>query len=316
MKPSTEQMLGLYKMMVRSRAFEEMVAEQVQKGHVPCSWMSGIGQEGTMAALCQLRSDDHMTYTHRGAYSFISRGSEPSRLLAELFGKSTGYCKGKGGRHIADLEHGVMGKSGAIGSHAPIAVGMATAIQIRGGDQVVISLFGDGTSNRGTTHSALNTSALWKLPIVWICENNGYAGAIPSADFTTFKAASDMAAAYGIPGISIDGNDPLTVYAVAGEAITRARKGAGPTLIELKTYRVGAFAIGAKDLRDPEEIMAWKQRDPIERLRRQLLEMDLLSEQLIASIDQEARIEMDSAVRFAEESPFPNPEDAYQDLYA
>ncbi len=316
MQPSPEQMLKLYTQMVRSRAFEEVAISQVYEGKIPSSWMSGIGQEGSMGALCQLRPDDYITYTHRGAYSFICRGSDPGRLLAELFGKRTGYCKGKGGRHIADLVHGVFGKSGTIGGHAPIAVGLATALQIRGGDQIVMSLFGDGASNRGTTHESMNMAAVWKLPIVWLCENNGYAGMSPVSMSTAATNIADLAGSYGIPGASVDGNDVLAVFEAAEAAIRRARAGEGPSLIEAKTYRVRAFAEGVVDARDPEEVEAWKQKDPIESFRRRLLERGILTEEQVARIQEDAQKEMETARAFADESPFPEPEEAFDDLYA
>jgi pyruvate dehydrogenase E1 component alpha subunit len=313
---STQQLLKLYTLMVRSRAFEEMAASQVGEGKIPGSWMSGIGQEGTVGAVGQLRPDDAITYTHRGAYCFLCRGCDPRKLLAELFGKSTGYCKGKGGRHIADLEHGVFGKSGSIGGHAPIAAGLATAVQIRGGDQIVMSLFGEGTSNRGTTHSSMNMAAVWKLPIVWVCENNGYCGSVPASRFTAVTDIADMAPAYGMPGVSVDGNDVLAVFDAAHRAIGRARAGEGPSLIELKTYRVRPFSETGTDLRDPKEIETWKRKDPIEAYRRRLLDRGVLTEEQVTSIEADAQGEMRAARVFAEESPFPEPDAALEDLYA
>jgi len=315
-EPSTEQMIKLYTDMVRSRAFEELVISLVPQGKIPSTWMSGIGQEGIVAAVGQLRRDDYITYTHRGAYCFICRGMDPSRLLAELYGKRTGYCKGKGGRHIADLEHGVFGKSGTIGGHAPIAVGLATAIRIRGGDQIVMSFFGDGASNRGTTHESMNMAASWKLPIVWVCENNSYAGLGPASMSTAVSDIADMAASYGMPGVSVDGNDVLAVFEVTQHAVDRVRAGEGPSLVELKTYRVRPFAEGVVDPRDPHEVEAWKRRDPIEAFRRRLLERGILSEELVARIQEEAELEMQAAQAFAEESPFPEPDEAFEDLYA
>ena len=316
MEPSTEQMVKLYTQMARSRAFEEMVISLVPAGKIPSTWMSGIGQEGSVGAVGQLRPDDYITYTHRGAYCFICRGMDPGKLLAELYGKRTGYCKGKGGRHIADLEHGVFGKSGTIGGHAPIAVGLATAIQIRGGDQVVMSFFGDGASNRGTTHESMNMAAVWKLPLVWVCENNGYAGLSPISMSAAVSDIADIAGSYGTPGVSVDGNDVLAVFEAAQQAIGRARAGEGPSLVEVKTYRVRSFAEGTVDPRDPQEVEAWKQRDPIEAFRRRLLERGILTEGQVARIQDEAQREMQAAQTFAEESPFPDPEEAFEDLYA
>jgi len=316
MEPSTQQLLEIYTNMVRSRAFEELIISLVPQGKIPSTWMSGIGQEGTVGAVGQLRPDDYVTYTHRGAYCFICRGMDPRRLLAELYGKRTGYCKGKGGRHIADPEHGVFGKSGTIGGHAPIAVGLATAIQIRGGDQVVMSFFGDGASNRGTTHESMNMAAVWKLPIVWVCENNGYAGLSPASFSTAASDIADIATSYGMPGVSVDGNDVLAVFEAAQQAVGRARAGEGPSLVELKTYRIRSFAEGLVDSRDPHEVEAWKQRDPIEAFRRQLLEQGVLTEETLARIQEDAQQEMQAAQSFAEESPLPDPEEAFEDLYA
>jgi TPP-dependent pyruvate/acetoin dehydrogenase alpha subunit len=309
-------MLELYTQMVRSRAFEDQVVSLVPQGKIPGTWMSGIGQEAIVGALAQLRADDTITYTHRGAYYFICRGMDPGRLLAELCGKQTGYCKGKGGRHIADLEHGVFGKSGTIGGHAPIAVGLATAIQIRGGDQVTMSFFGDGASNRGTTHESMNMAATWKLPIVWVCENNGYAGLSPASMTTALTDIGGLAASYAMPGVSVDGNDVLAVFEATRQATSRAREGQGPSLVELKTYRVRAFAELVVDARDTREVESWKERDPIHAFRRRLLEAGILSDDSVSTIHQEADREMQAARDFAEGSPFPNPEEAFEDLYA
>ena len=316
MEPTAEQSVKLYTDMVRSRAFEERVISLVPKGKIPGTWMSGIGQEGIVAAVGQLRRDDYITYTHRGAYCFICRGMDPRKLLAELYGKRTGYCKGKGGRHIADVEHGVFGKSGTIGGHAPIAVGLATAIQIRGGDQIVMSFFGDGASNRGPTHESMNMAAVWKLPIVWVCENNGYAGLGPTSMSTAVSDISDIAASYAMPGESVDGNDVLAVFEATQRAISRVRAGEGPSLIELKTYRLRPFAEGVVDSRDPQEVEVWKRKDPVEGFRRQLLERGILSEESVARIAEDAEREMQAAEAFAEESPFPEPEEAFEDVYA
>jgi pyruvate dehydrogenase E1 component alpha subunit len=293
-----------------------MVKEQVLAGKIPSSWMSGKGQEGIIGALEQLRTEDYLTYTHRGAYGFIARGSDPGRLLAELFGKVDGYCQGKGGRHIADLSHGIYGKSGTIGAHATLAVGMGMAAQIRGSDQVVLSIFGDGTSNRGTTHSSITSSVVNKLPIVWLCENNGYAGAMQSNDFNPFESMDRLAEAYGMPGVSIDGNDVVKVYEQANIAIERARTGQGPALIELHTYRVEPFAFGWPDSRDVAEIEPWFEKDPLKLFEKLLLDEGVLTQEAQTSISEAISEEMNAALDFAEASEFPIPADAFKDLYA
>jgi TPP-dependent pyruvate/acetoin dehydrogenase alpha subunit len=308
--------LQLFRLMSRSRAFEELAKLQVLAGNIRSSWMSGKGQEGIIGALAQLHQDDYLTYTHRGAYAFIARGSDPARLLAELFGRVDGYCKGKGGRHIADLSHGIYGKSGTIGAHATLAVGMGIAAQIRNSKQVVLSVFGDGTANRGTTHSSMAASVVKKLPVVWLCENNNYAGAMNGKDYNPFESMDVLAEAYGMPGFSIDGNDVLEVYARAAAAIARARAGMGPSLIELNTYRVEPFAIGMPESRDEDELALWTDRDPLVAFRELLLESGILTESMLNDLQQEIDDEMNAALAFAEASDYPQPDDAFEDLYS
>jgi TPP-dependent pyruvate/acetoin dehydrogenase alpha subunit len=319
MELAAAQLLEMYRNMVRSRAFEELVIELIPQWKIPGSWMSGIGQEGIVGALSTLTEADYLTYTHRGAYYFLTRGSDPGRLLAELYGKRTGYCGGKGGRHIADTAHKLFGKSGTIGGHAPLAVGMATAVQIRGEAAVVMSFFGDGASNRGTTHESMNLSALWRLPVVWVCENNGWAGMTPVSLGTAVTDISELAGSYAMPGRSVDGNDVLAVYQATHQAVAHARAGEGPSLIELKTYRIREFAEAGPfptGFRDPQEIESWRRRDPIDRFRSELLRRGVLTDELVEEIAREAEAEMRAAERFAEESEFPAPEDAFTDLYA
>jgi pyruvate dehydrogenase E1 component alpha subunit len=319
MEPTSKKLLEIYTNMVRSRAFEELVISTIPEGKIPAGWMSGVGQEGVVGALSTLRGDDYVTYTHRGAYYFICRGSDPRRILAELYGKRTGYSRGKGGRHIADTEHKLFGKSGTIGGHAPIAVGLATAVQIRGEDSVVMSFFGDGTSNRGTTHESMNLASVWKLPLVWVCENNGWAGSTPSSMCTAYRDVADLAGSYSIPGQTVDGNDVLEVYAAALEAAAHARSGGGPSLLELKTYRIREFAEGGwfpTGYRDPEEVEAWKKRDPIDRFRAALRSRGVLTAEQVEEIQLRAVEEMQQARKFAEESEFPPAQDAFEDLYA
>jgi len=319
MELSRQQLLEIYRDMVRSRAFDELVISLIAEWKIPASWMSGIGQEGIAGALSTLLEGDYVTYTHRGAYYFVCRGSDLGRILAELYGKRTGYCGGKGGRHLADTEHKLFGKSGTIGGHAPIAVGLATAVQIRGEDAVVMSFFGEGASNRGTTHESMNMASVWGLPVVWVCENNGYAGTTPISLSTAAANISDLAGSYSIPGRTVDGNDVLAVYEATHEAVTRARSGGGPSLIELKTYRIREFSESAyfpTGFRDPQELEAWGQRDPIDQFQTTLLDRGVLTDELIGEIRQKAEAEMRAAREFAEESEFPTAEDAFTDLYA
>jgi TPP-dependent pyruvate/acetoin dehydrogenase alpha subunit len=319
MELTNDQLVGIYRNMVRSRTFEQVVIAALAEWKILSSWMSGIGQEGVVGALSTLNENDYVTYTHRGAYYFICRGSDPGRILAELYGKRTGYCKGKGGRHLADTEHKLFGKSGTIGGHAPIAVGLATAAQIRDEDAVVMSFFGDGTSNRGTTHESMNMAAVWNLPVVWVCENNAWAGTTPTPMGTAAANIADLAGSYSIPGTTVDGNEVLAVYEATHEAVARARAGEGPSLVELKTYRIREFAEAGPfptGYRDPEEIDAWQRRDPIDLYRALLLERGVLTDEFVQQIDREAEAEMSAAQQFADESEFPVAADAFTDLYA
>lgn len=319
MELTTRKLLEIYENMVRSRAFEELVIALIPERKIHSSWMSGIGQEGVVGALSTLLERDYVTYTHRGAYYFICRGSDPGRILAELYGKRTGYCGGKGGRHLADTAHKLFGKSGTIGGHAPIAVGMATAVQIRHEDAVVMSFFGDGASNRGTTHESMNLSSVWKLPVVWVCENNAWAGTTPTSLATALDDIADLAGSYSIPGTTVDGNDVLAVFEASREAVERARAGEGPSLVELKTYRIREFAEAGPfptGYRDPREIEAWQRRDPIDRFREELLARSVLTDDLVREIARKAEAEMRSAQEFAEQSELPAVEDAFTDLYA
>jgi pyruvate dehydrogenase E1 component alpha subunit len=319
MEPTRDDLLEIYTNMVRSRAFEELIISIMPQGKIPGGWMSGFGQEGIVGALAALRPEDYVTYTHRGVYYYLCRGSDPGKILAELYGKRSGYCQGKGGRHLADLEHKLFGKSGTIGGHAPIAAGLATAAQIRREAAVVMSFFGEGTSNRGTTHESLNLASVWNLPVVWVCENNGYAGLTPAAMSTAVVDVADLAGSYAMPGCSVDGNDVLAVHEAALAAVARARDGGGPSLLELKTYRMREFAEGnwfPTGYRDPAEIEAWQARDPIEHCRKLLLSRGVLTEQQLQEIARQAQEEMESARQFAEESEFPAAEEAFTDLYA
>jgi pyruvate dehydrogenase E1 component alpha subunit len=209
----------------------------------------------------------------------------------------------------------VVGKSGTIGAHAPIAAGVATAIQIRGEDGVVVSLFGDGASNRGTTHSAFNMAAIARLPVVWVCENNGYCGSAPLSTYAAKPDIWEMAAAYGMPGKAVDGNDVVAVHEAGGQALDRARSGHGPSLIELKTYRIRPFSEAAADDRDPAEIEAWSRRDPIERFERELVAAGLLGTGDSGDIRAAARREMEAALAEAEQSPFPDPSEAFEGVF-
>jgi pyruvate dehydrogenase E1 component alpha subunit len=241
------------------------------------------------------------------------------RMMAELFGRVDGYCRGKGGSmHITDVSLGILGANGIVGAGVPIATGAGTAIRLQGADQVVVCFFGDGAANIGTFHEGVNLAATWNLPVVFVCENNQYAQFTPQRMHTRMADIHLKAAAYGIPGVVVDGNDAEAVAMVTAEAIARARRGQGPVLVEAKTFRWYGHAINnpASAIgRDEDEIAAWKARDPIPRLERRLLDDGIATEAELSAIRAEAAEELEEAIRFAEASPAPAPEDALADVY-
>jgi pyruvate dehydrogenase E1 component alpha subunit len=239
-------------------------------------------------------------------------------MMAELFAKKTGYCHGKGGSmHIADLDIGMLGAAGIVGSGIPIATGAGLSAKMRGTDQVTICFFGDGASNIGRFHEGINLAAVWDLPVVFICENNLWAVSVPTSISLAIHDIADRAVGYGIPGVVVDGMDLMAVYEAAGEAVTRARNGQGPTLIEAKTYRFhGHFEGDSGAYRPKEEIKEWIKKDPLPKFQNQLLEMKVLTKKMIDEIDQEMLAEMEKAVKFAKESPPPEPEEVLKNVFA
>jgi TPP-dependent pyruvate/acetoin dehydrogenase alpha subunit len=238
--------------------------------------------------------------------------------MAELFGKKTGYCKGKGGSmHIADTELGILGANGIVGGGITIAGGAAMSAQMRGTDQVVLSFLGDGASNRGTFHEGVNLASCWNLPLVYVVENNMYAEKTRIADTCRLANVSDRSKAYDIPGLTVDGNDVMAVYEAAREAVARARRGEGPTILECKTYRIhGHYEGDPQTYKPKEEVEYWKSRDPILSFKTRLLEMKVFNDEEVANIDLEVSQEIEDAVRFAQESAFPDPEETLEDVFA
>jgi pyruvate dehydrogenase E1 component alpha subunit len=262
-----------------------------------------------------------MTSTHRGHGNCLAKGADPKLMAAELLGKTTGYCKGKGGSmHIADFEGGNLGANGIVGGGLPIAVGAGISIQNRGTDQVAVCFFGDGASNQGTFHESLNFAALWKLPVLFVCENNLYALSTPLKEATALPRISDRAMAYGIPGIHVDGNDVRAVYAHAQEAVGRARRGEGPTLLDCATYRFFGHFTGDPGrgitYRSKEEMEEWLERCPIKKLCRYLTDSGAMNDATAREIAARVEAVTEAAVAFAESSPWPSPEDALQDVFA
>ena len=314
-----EMLLDMYKTMLSIRAFETKAAECFTKGMLAGNIHLCIGQEAVPTGACYaLEPEDYMTSTHRGHGHCIAKGASLDKMLAELFGKKTGYCQGKGGSmHIADRDKGILGANGIVGAGHNIAVGAGLSAQYRGTDQVCVCFFGDASTNQGTFHESLNMAAIWKLPIIFVCENNNYGISMSQARHQAIKDVADRGAAYGIPGIAVDGNDVMAVNEAAAEAVARARKGQGPTLLECKTYRWrGHFEGDPGNYKPKEEQEAWLKKDPIPRFKTFLLENKILTAEEIAALDQQVKDEMAEAIRFADESPDPAVETVVQDIYS
>ncbi|MDN7241162.1 thiamine pyrophosphate-dependent dehydrogenase E1 component subunit alpha [Planococcus sp. N028] len=310
---------GLYKQMWLIRYFEEKVDEFFAKGMIHGTTHLSVGQEASaVGAIAVLEEEDKITSTHRGHGHCIAKGAEVNPMMAELFGRTTGYCKGKGGSmHIADVASGNLGANGIVGGGFAIAAGAALTSQMKRAGYVVLCFFGDGASNEGSFHEAINLASIWKLPVVFICENNQYGMSGPVKDMTNIENIADRAESYGIPGKVVDGNDVFDVMNGVGEAVERARNGEGPSLIEAKTYRwKGHSKSDAKKYRTREEETEWRQKDPIERFRLILVNEGLLSEEDAENIRLEAKKEVEESVEFAINSPEPTLDDLMEDIFA
>jgi pyruvate dehydrogenase E1 component alpha subunit len=310
-------LLRIHLTMVRIRQFEQRAIELFMAGELPGFLHSCLGQEAVPAGVCAaLREDDYITSTHRGHGHVIAKGLSFDRMMAELYGRTTGYCKGKGGSmHIADFSQGVLGANGIVGAGIPIATGAALSAQMRRSGQVVVAFFGDGATSQGAFHEAANLAAVWNLPVVYVCENNLYAVSTPVSRQMRVNSVAQRAAAYGFPGVTVDGNDPLAVYEAARAAVERARSGGGPTLLECRTYRwMGHYIGDPATYRPAEEVAWWKERDPLALFERKLIETDICSQEEIQRVHEQVRAELEAAIEFARQSPAPAPEDALTDL--
>lgn len=315
---SKDFLLNLYKIMVRIRNFEIMAEKLFLEGELPGFIHLYIGEEAIAAGvIANLRKDDFITSTHRGHGHMIAKGADINRMMAELYGRTTGYCKGKGGSmHIADFSIGVLGANGVVGGGLPIAVGAGLGIKMKKGQQVVVSFFGDGASNTGAFHESLNFASVYKLPVIFVVENNKFASTVRTKDTTSVENISDRAVGYGIPGITIDGNDVITVYETAKEIIKRAREGGGPSLLEVKTYRIKGHFVGDPELyRNKKEVEEFWLNEPIKKFEKRLMEAKMLNETEKNKIWEDSEKEIKEAVKFAKESPIPKEEDALTDLF-
>ncbi|MDJ0752702.1 MAG: thiamine pyrophosphate-dependent dehydrogenase E1 component subunit alpha [Ardenticatenaceae bacterium] len=313
-----EQLLTFYRQMVKVREFELRAINERRAGLIPGFIHSCVGQEATAVGACAaLNQDDVITSTHRGHGHLVAKGGEPRYMMAELAARQTGYCGGKGGSlHMTDFELGILGANGIVAGGIPMAVGAALAFQMRGEQRVALSFFGDGAVNEGAFHEAANLAGLWKLPMIFFCENNLYGEGTPQDKQAPVKDLSIRAAGYAFPGVIVDGNDVTAVYEATQEAVARARAGEGPTFIEGKTYRYrGHYEGDPMVYRSPEELEAWQERDPIAAFRQRLLEHKFASESEITAVESEIQSLLDEAVEFAAQSPQPTRESALDGVY-
>jgi len=314
-----EMLLLIYERMLKIRHFENRVKDLFAAGEMPGFVHLYLGEEAVAVGACAaLRDDDYITSTHRGHGHIIAKGGDVKRMMAELYGKATGYNKGKGGSmHIADPSLGILGANGIVGAGLPIATGAALSAKLRRSGQVAVCFFGDGASNQGTFHEAVNIASAFDLPVVYVCENNLYAVGTRQSDVRKIEDIADRGAGYGIPGLAVDGNDVVAVYEACKEAVDRARDGMGPTLIECKTYRWRTHFEGEPDTyRPPEEVQAWIAREPIAPYRELLIAQGTLTEAEAAAVEAGVISELDQAVEFARTSPLPTPESALAGLWA
>jgi len=319
-EPDTEQILWMYRRMVTIREFEEAAGRQAELAKIPGAVHLYAGEEAVAVGVCaNLERADAITSTHRGHGHCIAKGVDVNGMLAELFGRTTGICKGKGGSmHIADLDCGMLGANGIVGAGIPLTSGAALTAKIKKTGTVAVGFFGDGATNQGQFHKALNIAAIWELPAVFVIENNGYGEATPTEFVTPFTDLARRADAFAMDSATADGMDFFDVYEKAGEAIELARKGEGPTLLECKTYRyydhVGRRGMGL-NYRSDEEVEEWMKRDPIDLFEARLSEQGIMSADDLAGVHQTAQDEIEAAVKFADESPMPDPSTLLDDVY-
>jgi len=319
--PATRDLvLDLHRRMVRIRRFEESSGKLVETGEMPGFLHLYVGQEAVAAGVMSVLTDeDQITSTHRGHGHAIAKGAEFRPMFAELYGKTTGYCKGRGGSmHIVDMNRGMLGANAIVGGGIPIAIGAGFASQYRGDGTVAVTFFGDGATNIGAFHEAINMAAVWDLPVIFVIENNGYAEFTSQERHMKLTDIAERASSYGIPGVIVDGMDALAVREVAQEAVDRAKRGEGPTLIEAKTYRFFDHQ-GIKGMRipyrDPAEVEAWKSRDAIRLIETIGVERGLATAEEFERIWAEVEEEILDGIEFARNSPDPDPADILDDVY-
>lgn len=318
--PNKEDSLGLYRGLLMIRRTEEQLAKSYAAGLVHGACHTYVGEEAVATGVCaHLRHDDAIFSTHRGHGHALAKGVPPREVIAELYGRATGCSRGRGGSmHLFSPEVGMMGTSGIVGPCILQAVGAGYSFSLLETDRVAVAFFGDGAVNNGAFHEGINLATIWKLPVLFVCENNLYATEVPFAYSSGNPNVGDRGPAYGLPSVIVDGNDVLSVFAAAGEAVRRARAGEGPTLIECKTYRTRAHSEGMRDAgyRTQEEIDSWKARDPITTYRARLLEQGVAAEDDLQEIESDVQSIVEHAAEFAQNSPWPDPATAATYVYS
>ncbi|HEU5280279.1 MAG TPA: thiamine pyrophosphate-dependent enzyme [Gaiellaceae bacterium] len=316
---SLERLVDLYRLLVLIRRFEERASELRLAGFIPGFLHPSIGQEAVAVGVCAaLGPNDAITSTHRGHGHMLARGADPRRMYAELYARRDGYNRAKGGSlHMIDTELGFLGANGIVGAGIPLATGAALQLKRRGAGAVAVSFFGDGATNEGAFHESLNLASLWNLPAVYVCENNLYGEFTRQDKHQTVKDVAVRADAYAMPGVIADGNDVLEMLRVTSEAVSRARAGEGPTLIEAKTYRHrGHYEGDMGGYRPPDEVSEWLARDPIILFGRRVVEENGVTQQQLDEVAADVERELEEAAAFADASPHPAPEEALEDVYA
>ncbi|NMB55338.1 MAG: thiamine pyrophosphate-dependent dehydrogenase E1 component subunit alpha [Leptolinea sp.] len=315
---TSEQILDMYQIMVRIREFENQAIELAKMNLTRAAIHTYNGEEAIATGVCAcLKENDYITSTHRGHGHCIAKGADMRKMYAELMGRETGYCKGRGGSmHIADVKIGILGANGIVAGGIPISVGAAFAIKLQKTDSIVVSFFGDGASNEGAFHEALNMAAVKRLPVAFVCENNHYGISMNVSQSTSVERISDRAKAYGIKGLTIDGNDVVEVYTSFGKIAEEIRNGSGPVLIEMETYRLSGHYFGDNEnYRSKDEVASWRAKDPIQNCREQLINQYRCPTELLDNIIKEERAHVMEACETAKSDPEPSPAELSKDLY-
>ena len=317
---NNNQLIEMYRTMLTIRRFEERVSKEFIDGNLRGYVHLYIGEEAIATGVCaNLLLSDRIVSHHRGHGHCIAKGAQMNKMMAEIFGKKTGYCKGKGGSmHIADFSVGMLGANGIVGAGLPIAAGAATAAQLEGKGGVAVVFFGDGGVHEGEFHEVMNLASIWKLPLIFVCENNGYAVNTRAQDAIAIDEIYKRAACYSMPGMAVDGNDVEAVYNAAAGFVARAREGKGPSFLECRTYRWhGHFETRMPmEARPAAEVAEWKAKDPIPAFAAKLLSRSIVKQSDLDQVNTRILAQVEDAVKFAVDSPFPAPEDALEDVYS